>query len=73
MIFKCKLSQYTSRYKYKGHWIDIMLNTDFEQKEFWYEVTIELPNRGGVITSDYNYPTIDGAEFAAEELIDSWN
>lgn len=72
MNFKCRLSQHSRRYQYKGFWIDISLNTDFEQKTFWYEASIELPNQEGVI-SDYPYPSLDQAEEAAEVLIDSWN
>lgn len=72
MNFKCRLAQHSRRYQYKGFWIDISLNTDFEQKDFWYEATIELPNQEGVI-SDYPYPSLDQAQEAAEVLIDSWN
>lgn len=72
MNFKCRSTQHSKQYQFKGFWIDISLNTDFEQKTFWYEVTIELPNQEGIV-SDYPYPSLEQAEFAAEELIDSWN
>lgn len=70
--FKCRTTQHSKRYQYKGHWIDIALQADFSQKNFWYQATIELPNQAGVI-SEYPYPSLDQAECAAEEMIDSWN
>lgn len=72
MSFKCRRAQHQRRYQYKGFWIDISLIPNFENHEFSYQVCIELPNQAGII-SDYSYPSLDEAEFAAEELIDSWN
>ena len=60
------------RYQYKGFWIEISLIPDFENHEISYQASIELPNQDGVF-SCYSYPSIDQAEFAAEELIESWN
>lgn len=60
------------RYQYKGFWIEIFLIPDFENHQISYQASIELPNEGGVI-SDYPHPNLDQAEFAAEEMIESWN
>ena len=72
MSFKCRIGEHTRRYQYKGFWVDISMIPDFENHEILYQVDIELPNQEGVI-SDYPYPSLDQAEFAAEELIDGWN
>lgn len=62
-----------SRYQYKGFWIEIFLETDFQQKNFWYEFSIEMPNWGEGVIRHSPYVSSDQAEFAAEELIESWN
>lgn len=71
-VFKCRIGQHSNRYQYKGFWIDISMIPDFENHEISYEASIELPNQKGVV-SDYPYSSLDEAEFAAEELIDSWD
>ena len=67
----CNHSQ-CNRYRYKGFWIQIFLKADFERGLILYTASVELPNNRGVILGK---PTEnrDEAEFAAEELIDSWN
>ena len=67
----CEVS-YLKRYLYKGYWIEIFLEADFARDRILYTASVELPNNRGVILGK---PTEnrDEAEFAAEELIDSWN
>lgn len=43
-----------------------------ENHEIIYQDSTLLPNQEGVV-SDYPYPSLDEAGFAAEEIIDSWN
>ena len=61
-----------NRYRYKGFLVHVFLETDFERGLILYTASVELPNNRGVILGK---PTEnrDEAEFAAEELIDSWN
>lgn len=61
-----------NRYCYKGFWIQIFIEADFERGRILYTASVELPNNKGVISGK---PTEnrDEAEFTAEELIDSWN
>jgi len=61
-----------NRYLYKGFWIRIFLEADFERDLILYTASIELPNKDGVILGELK-ESRDEAEFAAEELIDSWN
>lgn len=67
----CNHSQ-PNRYCYKDFWIQIFLEADFERGLILYPASVELPNNKGVILGK---PTEnrDETEFAAEELIDSWN
>lgn len=65
-----------SRYQYKGFWIEIFFENNFElaighELSGWY-ASIELPNNGGCISTGMLCDR-ENAEFAAEELIDSWN
>ena len=61
-----------SRYEYKGFWIEIVIEADFERGCVLYEAVIELNNRGGIIKT-CSTEIREEAEFAAEEMIDSWN
>lgn len=78
-----------SRYRYKGYWIEIFLEADDVSDAFGstlndratqticdhrilYRASIELPNQGGVISGEPQ-ESKEKAEFAAEELINSWN
>lgn len=61
-----------NRYRYKGFWIQVSLEADFVRDRIFYTASIELPNNKGVI-SGKRKENRDEAEFAAEELIDSWN
>lgn len=67
----CNHSQ-PNRYQYKGYWIHIYLEADWEYNLILYTASVELPNDGGVVTG-YSKESREEAEFAAEELIDSWN
>lgn len=68
----CNHSQ-PSRYQYKGHWIEVFLNADDNDCDrILYSASVELPNEAGVISSHLK-ESREEAEFAAEELIDSWN
>lgn len=77
----CNHSQ-PNRYRYKGFWIQVLLEADFERDAYGgtlscdhhilYTVSVELPNKGEVISGEPK-ESRDEAEFAAEELIDSWN
>ncbi len=59
-------------YCYKGCWIEIFIEADFERERILYTASVELPNKGGVISGESKESRHE-AEFAAEELIDSWN
>ncbi len=67
----CNHSQ-PNRYCYKGFWIQIFLEADFERGLILYTASVELPNNKGVILGK-PIENRDEAGFAAEELIDSWN
>ena len=76
----CNHSQ-PNRYRYKGFWIRVFLEADFERDEggtlscdhrILYNASVELPNKCGVISGEPKESRHE-AEFAAEELIDSWN
>lgn len=67
----CNHSQ-RNRYRYKGFWIQIFLEVDFERDRILYTASVELPNKDGVISGELKEGR-DEAEFAAEELIDGWN
>ena len=67
----CNHSQ-PNRYSYKGFWIQVFLEADFEHDCIFYAASVELPNKGGVISGEPKESRHE-AEFAAEELIDSWN
>lgn len=71
MHHHCNHSQ-RNRYCYKGFWIEIFLEADFEHDRIFYTASVELPNKSGVILGEPK-ESRDEAEFAAEELIDSWN
>lgn len=64
-----------SRYQYKGFWIETFFEPKFKlfsnESAGWY-ASIELPHNQGCVGSAL-YPDRENAEFAAEELIDSWN
>ena len=60
------------RYFYKGHWIEIFLEADFVRDRILYTASIELPNKKGVVSGEPK-ENKEEAEFAAEDLIDSWN
>lgn len=59
------------RYQYKGYWIETFIELD-ESEEFYYVSYVELPHNEGVIESHLS-GSREEAEFAAEELINSWN
>lgn len=61
-----------NRCRYKGFWIQIFLEVNFERGLILYTASVELPNKRGMILDDPK-ENRDEAEFAAEELIDSWN
>lgn len=61
-----------NRYQYKGHWIKVFIELDENEEFFDYVSYVELPRNEGVIESCRN-ATREEAEFAAEELINSWN
>lgn len=63
---------HNQRYQYKGIWIEIFIEADFENNTFAYHAYIELPREEGCLTSNA-CGSREEAEFAAEELIDSWN
>ena len=67
----CNHSQ-CNRYRYKGFWIQIFLKADFERGLILYTASVELPNKKGVVSGEPKENRQE-AEFAAEDLIDSWN
>ena len=69
--------KHLNRYQYRGFWIEIFLEPSFEQSRFKedsfnYSAMIELWGNHGCISVG-SYSDKENAEFAAEELIDSWN
>lgn len=64
------LTQRSNRYQYKGFWIEIFLEPDFEHNRILYTASVELPGRGGVIATTGSESR---EEAEAEELVDSWN
>lgn len=67
----CNHSQ-AKPYQYKGCWIEIFIEADFKRDRLLYVASVELLNGRDVITSSI-FESREEAEFAAEELIDSWN
>lgn len=67
----CEVS-YLKPYIYKGYWIEIFLEADFVRDRILYTASIELPNKKGVVSGEPK-ENREEAEFAAEDLIDSWN
>lgn len=68
----CNLIHRPNRYQYQGFWIEVSLEPDFEHNRVLYIASVELPGRGGVVTNA-GTENREEAEFAVEELIDSWN
>ncbi len=70
----CTCNQsHLNRYQYKGYWIEVFLDADDNDCDrILYSASVELPNETGVISS-HPQESREEAEFAAEELIDSWN
>ena len=67
-----KTASVTPRYQYKGFWIEIFIDADFENHRLLFYVSVELPGDKDCINSN-PYESREEAEFAAEEMIDSWN
>lgn len=59
-------------YLYKDCWIEMFLEADFVRDRILYTASIELPNKKGVVSGEPK-ENREEAEFAAEDLIDSWN
>ncbi|MBE9191426.1 hypothetical protein IQ230_13930 [Gloeocapsopsis crepidinum LEGE 06123] len=58
------------RYQYKGFWIRVFIDIT-ESQRFNYVACVELPRSGIIQTTHLS--SKEEAEFAAEEIIDSWN
>lgn len=63
---------YYNRYQYKGFWIESFIEPDFETGKFKWYSSVELPRNQGCILGSLKTTRVE-SEFAAEELIDSWN
>lgn len=69
--------EHLNKYQYKGFWIEVFLESNsessqFEDQLFDYYASVELGGNRGCITTGL-YSDKENAEFAAEELIESWN
>ena len=67
----CNHSQ-AKRYQYKGCWIEVFIEADFKRDRLLYVASVEIPGGRGVIKSS-TFESREEAEFAAEELVESWN
>jgi hypothetical protein len=62
-----------NRYQYKGYWVEMFTAQDPDKdKYFLYQPCVELPNGRGTVTGG-KYDSVEEAEFATVELIESWN
>lgn len=62
-----------NRHEYKGYWVEIFIEGDeLEDCEdpFYYVPYIEIPEKGGVLTTGDRYVTILEARQGAEKFID---
>lgn len=66
------MTTYRKRYQYKGYFIETFIHLDLDKGSFYYTACVELLNNKGVIEC-FPKNSRNEAEFAAEELIDSWN